>query len=224
MSGARRGFTLTEVLAAVAVLAVLMSAMAGFVWDLRGQRAVLADLSSDLSAGDALMMTLDRALLAVVASEPGVGAGVRGDGGSISLLTRGVAVGHQGEDPTGGALQRVTARWAEREGLTIARGPVARSEDEPGGPDEEVLSRRVERLTLRYHDGERWSGSFDSAERGGLPAAVEVALWFAPPGGSAIARESRAEPPQLDASESGSPPVLAAPDRLRVFAVIGGGL
>ncbi|MCA9298466.1 MAG: hypothetical protein KDA28_05330, partial [Phycisphaerales bacterium] len=56
----------------------------------------------------------------------------------------------------------------------------------------EVLSDQVERLRFRYFDGERWSDRFDSLSRSSLPVAVEVAIWFAPPGTT---------PPALDEAD-----------------------
>jgi hypothetical protein len=88
-------------------------------------------------------------------------------------------------------------------------------------------------LRLRYYDGERWSASFDSGAAGALPVAVEVAVWFGPPGPREEADEAgggteAAESPEKKRTEkrenegtgqerAGADRIARAPDRVRLI-------
>lgn len=50
------------------------------------------------------------------------------------------------------------------------------------GPDEysQVVAAEVVEIAFRYFDGESWSTSWDSEDRGGFPIAVEVMIWVDP--------------------------------------------
>ncbi len=128
-------------------------------------------------------------------------------------------------------------------GVGVGRLTVRRWLAEAGAspPAEEALvSDRVARLRLRYFDGQNWSDSFDSLAAGGLPAAIEIALWTRAPaavsaspapqtggpaglpagaGGLSAAEPARADPGFPDQSQ----PNLGPPDRLRVIAIPDGG-
>lgn len=53
-----------------------------------------------------------------------------------------------------------------------------------GVADWEPLEARIYRAAFRFHDGREWGTSFNSEEADGLPAAIEIAIWFQPWPGS----------------------------------------
>jgi len=216
-----RAFTLVELLVALTLIALLSAAIGAFTWDLRAQRASLRDASEDRRVAGALFERLEEALATCIAIDRQGEPGLRGTPIELRIVHR--ATGLAADDAIArlGDQQTAFVRFDE-EGERLVGGADA---EEPS-----PISARVERLRLRYHDGESWTDSFDSAEMGHLPAAVEVAVWFAPPGGP--------QPPEttpVEIEEGGLPiptpeeamaqpeRVWPEPDRLRIIAVPGGG-
>jgi prepilin-type N-terminal cleavage/methylation domain-containing protein len=244
----RGAFTLMEVILAVALLALLSGAMCTFIWDLETRRRELAAAARDQQAGGVLVERLEGDLLAGLVGDPVVGAGVQGTATGVKLLTRGVAMLGGG----GGRGSGATARGGEAGGArTGAGGDLIGAEyvfDESGGVlkgrrwnaglgaaaagEFETISDRVERVRLRYFDGREWVESFNSLERGALPVAVEVAVWFrtgvkpkaAETGGAgASGLKVDATKPLSAATDAGMSVdavlPLRDPDRLRVIVV-----
>lgn len=178
-------FTLIETLIAVALLMLLSAAMLAFLFDLRTQRLTLSDLSSDLEVGSVLFDRIERDLALCLAQDPErETAGVKGDASSLSIVARRVWLNI--DDPALGmrALTRTTYRFdAASNTLTIE-----------ADNQTSILSDRVEAFRIRYNDTaqpDTWRESFDAVESAGLPVAIEVAIWFKPPG---PARRDNTEP------------------------------
>lgn len=155
-----RAFTLLELLIAVALLFALSGAIFAFVRDLNTQRQAIGDRGRTTLRGAALFDHIERSLLTSVAEHEGV-AGIVGDAESITVTSR----------SGGGVGGAVRATFSHEPG---AAEIVASSDAWPRS----VLVEGVRRLRLRYLVGGQWRGRFDSMEQGGLPEAVEVALWF----------------------------------------------
>jgi prepilin-type N-terminal cleavage/methylation domain-containing protein len=175
-----RAFTLMEVLLSLALIAVLLGSVLGFLFQIASQRDVLAAAGARQQGATALFERMESDLLCVVASGVSGEAGVQGDSSRLTVLTRGTMLPSlPGKAAAMGDLQGTEYAF-DRVGETVRVRRWSAGEGEGG--DSEVMCEGVGLLRLRYYDGERWSSSFNSSEKGGLPVAVEVAVWFGPPG------------------------------------------
>jgi prepilin-type N-terminal cleavage/methylation domain-containing protein len=219
----RRGFTLAETLVAIAVLSALVGSVFGFMGGLAQRRDTLERLTEDTAAGDSLFRNLEADIVSCVAGAPGAGAGIAGDAQSLRLLSRSGLI-----DPAGEGIELVRGEYrfdAAGRSVTVAR----RGARGGAGGGSEVISRRVQLLRFRYLSQGRWRERFDSAEAGGLPVAIELAVWFgeaasaAPAGAEAGAGsdEAMAEAPLFDDLED-RPAAYGEPDRVRMFIVADG--
>jgi type II secretory pathway component PulJ len=173
---ARRALTLVETIVAIALMVLLGAALSGFLWDLQRQRDVLADLADDRLAAQMLFDELTHDLAFAVTSAEGR-AGLIGDERSLTVRSRRIAPVSLDAAAALRDLRTLAVTFDEEQStLTLAQQPGASA-----GPAS-ALSERIRRLRLRYHDGATWTSSWNAAASGELPAAVEIALWFHPPG------------------------------------------
>ncbi len=199
MTAPRRGFTLIEVLVAIGVLLVLSGTMLALTRSLVDARASLAQRLADHRAATATLEALEEAAL-VCEVRTTAGAGIEGTATTLRL------VGPMLVRPAAPAASRRLVATNLRHDpatrtLTLARHPL-----DAAAPESE-LSRRVERLELRYHDGTAWRTSFDSRAAGRLPRAIDVAIWF----GEAIEPDPDADPDAPDAVDPADAPAPAGP-------------
>lgn len=160
----RRAFTLLEVLLALVLLGAIITALFAFVGSVT-DRARDAQRAADRLAGvDAAMDAIDRALATTFVEGPGGTPGVSGSAREITVLQR-MAVPGEGEEH-----RRVHVSFES-----------GRLEASLGRDSDEVIASDVGLVRLRFHDGAGWREEFDSSRAGTLPAAVEVAVWMAPP-------------------------------------------
>ncbi|MCB9844407.1 MAG: prepilin-type N-terminal cleavage/methylation domain-containing protein [Phycisphaeraceae bacterium] len=233
MGGASRarGFSLFEVLLAVALTAALSGAMYAFLDDLLYRRSQVLRALDDAQAGNAVIERIEADVMGSLAGSDSLGAGVSGDNTRLTVLTRGVTPPLQVAGVHLGDLQATELQFDGRTGELRGRRFDALAESDGGESD--LISDRLERVRFRYHDGQRWVARFDSLRSGGLPVAIEVALWFRQrepepedpsPSGSMGAADS-AESDELLSIEGpdGGPPEMnipmREPDRVRVIAV-----
>jgi len=241
--GGRRGFSLFEVLVAISVLAALSGVVYAFLADMARQRERAAELARQLQAGIVLIERLETDVLSSLAGTGSVGAGVEGTNERLKLLSRGVTppMGEGQAAAPLGDLQVTEFEFGAASGELRASHGDAHAET---GAEMQLLADGLERVRFRYHDGRNWVASFDSMARGGLPVAIEVALWFEPtgerdaepsePGDAASPDASDGEP--VDGPGRGVPPIAPrfldapgppeqreiptrAPDRLRIIVV-----
>ncbi len=175
---ARRAFTLTEVIVSVAILAILSAGVATLVRDLDSRRDSILHTGQANRAASALFDTIENDLLttfvATRAGEPGI------DGSATSLTVRSSAAAPSldagtATDPRATIIETII-EFDRRAGVLAA----ARSAADAAEP--EILSTRIADLRFRYHDGERWRSSYDSASENALPVAIECVLLFTQPG------------------------------------------
>jgi prepilin-type N-terminal cleavage/methylation domain-containing protein len=234
------GFTLIEVLIAIALLLALMGTMYGFLFDMLTSRSRALEFARQDQAAAVLIKTLDADLMSCIAGDRVSGAGVSGDETRVRVLSRGVAssLAQRGDDDADvfGDLQFTEFQFDRAaQSVQMERGPVGRV---ASASDAERFGG-VYKLRFRYHDGRAWRRSFDSAAEKRLPAAIEIAVWLRPlPGqdeeGEALENVGPASQPEEssptapveqtpnpDASEpaaetsSDDPP----PDRIRVILI-----
>jgi prepilin-type N-terminal cleavage/methylation domain-containing protein len=176
----RRGFSLLELLLAVAVVVALSASVYSFLFELIGRRARIVEVADSVGGAAAVFDRLQADLTTAVAYAGGIGAGIDGGSDRVRIVSRGVpAVGAVGDAGGGGGTRgdlvvselEFDAEMGELRGRAWA-GLVE------GGGEFRVIASGVEAFRLRYHDGRGWRESFDSGNAGRLPAAVEVSTWF----------------------------------------------
>lgn len=237
----RRGFSLLEVLLAIALIGLLSGSVVGFIFQLTERRGVLLEHSRRLIAADAMMDAIEGDVFTCLAGDGRRGAGVKGDATTLRVLSRSVQLGM---DRTAERMARDDLRSTEyrfdagRGEVSAARASVLFADEGSGGGRETILEG-VERVRFRYYDGREWRERFDSAAAGKLPAAIEVGVWFGAPQGSqedaaAVEGETGAESAagggesdemigmEAEPEETGSGGLeedLPPPDRLRIIVV-----
>jgi len=198
----RPAFTLFEVLVAIALLGILATSVVTFVWRIVESRERLAR-SADAIIGTT--MVLERIETDLLTSLAGQGeTGIQGTADTLLIRSRSVTMILASDQPPDmqGTEYRLVA------GAIEAR----RWSGEAAAGTFETMATGIERIRFRFHDGEEWQDSFDSARAGGLPVAIEVAVWLGD-GMPPLLTPPAADEPQPDETP------LTAPDRLRVVAV-----
>lgn len=238
IAGQRAGFTLLEVLLAIALALVLSGGILSFLNNLMLRRDQALETVDQAQAAGAVIERLETDLFAAMVAI-GEGAGIEGNSQRIRVLSRGVTppmLGDLASVPLGD-LQG--CEFAFDRASSELRG--ARFEAGGDRPELETIGR-IDRVRFRYHNGRSWSGSFNSQSAGALPSAVEIAIWFytgdereAPPSElEALLSEEELEDPVLDLlmeeeaerlamleeqDELRQDRPLPPPDRLRVIVI-----
>ncbi len=175
----RRGFTLLEVLVAIALMSMLLGSLFAFLHDLLQSRSRALEYTARQLAAATLIGRVEAELASCLVGDDTSGPGIKGDEADLSILSRGVAV-HLAEDglESGvlGDLQQSEYRFVDEAGEIEVRRMTPGARPAPAF----VSIGPVHRLRFRYHDGTGWSDSFDSLAAGRLPEAVEVAVWYHP--------------------------------------------
>lgn len=170
----RRGFTLMEVLIAIALLLALFGAMFGFLLDILATRQHVLELTTKHRAASLLIDRVEADLLVCIVGDERHGSGVVGDSTSLRLLTRSSLAGAEG-DAAFSDLQQTEYRFDP------ISHQLSGSRTQPQQTaDSHQIANRIYKVRFRYHDGDAWQDRFDSAELGRLPLAIEVAVWFEP--------------------------------------------
>lgn len=230
IAGRRRGFTLLEVLLAIALTMVIAGTAMALASTLLTRRTQIDDAAARDRGIAILMDQVEQDLMGVVAGTKGE-VGFVGSEREMTLRVRGVTLRH--EDLIEARYRFVTGgEGALKPGRVVAKRGASGME--------ETLADGVALLRLRYHDGVSWVDSFDSGSKGTLPWAVEVAVWFGDPaeftnqdetfGAGDMARgegsDGAEEPEASDAgSDSGGDSagvIMREPDRVRVIVVTDG--
>lgn len=239
----RRSFTLVEVLIAIGLSLALLSSVFTFYFNVLRIRGKVQEQADVQRAATTLIERLERELMTCMVTADGQQAGVRGDGTTLTLASRGMAtaLAERGTDEPKvfSDLQVTTYRFdAASKRLTMRRD--GEQSDSSDANSASLLSGRIAKVRFRYYDGAQWREQFDSRAADALPIAVEVAIWFDPFGEetldetSATAgadREQPAERETFDASggfdefefamrdDRGFGEQTPLPDRWRIISV-----
>lgn len=240
----RRGFTLMEVLVAIALILALFGAMFGFLYDMLSTRDRAIEFTAQQRAATMLLDRVEADLLSCIVGNEHHGAGVTGDEQSLAILSR--SVGTVAEAGDEAALNDAFSDLQQSQySFDPQTHQVSGSRALPGAesPRTHEFGARLYKVRFRYHDGVDWLMAFDSIDRDRLPLAVEVAVWFDP-----WPNEDWNELEDQDGSQSAAQPQretfdmqgtfdeqewamradrdasnIPMPDRVRVIAVPGGG-
>lgn len=225
----RRGFSLAETLVAIGVLGALVGSVFAFMAGLGQRRDLLEQMTADSRAAEALFMRIEEDVLTCLAGGGKLGAGISGSAQQLRLVARSDLIDPKAKHDTG--IVHSTYRFVP------GRGSITMSRRGAGGASgAETLSQRVRLLRFRYYDGSAWQDRFDSLRAGGLPVAIEVAVWFGEP---PPVEEALSEPPGVyEAEVAGAAEIDTAfatgaelsdplepalprgePDRVRVFII-----
>jgi len=175
------GFSLFEVLVAIAILVTLLSSIFGVLFELGDVRRRVVARSAQLEDSTQLIEWIERAVLTCVLEGPAGDAGFSGDATSMRIIARECLADVEDADGWAIGAHRLSVSF-EPTGGTIMMGQspavgLSSSDDASSGlPSTGVFGD----IRFRYHDGEAWRESFDSVRAGRLPRAVEVAIWFDP--------------------------------------------
>lgn len=217
-----RAFTLIEVLLALALLAGIAGGALGLFENLTRRQEQIRAHSERAQGGGLVMERLESSLATSFAQGADGSVGLNGDSTSIHVHHHGV-IGHAAGDS--GDLRSLDLDWSEADGTISAGFHGAGAESAT-----ETLAEGVERVRFRYFHGARWRTSFDAVQAGGLPSAIEIAIWFAP----AIDNAAQEVPSPFPDGESefvfdeelpldvfeGEPELpTRRPDRLRVMVI-----
>ena len=228
----RRGFTLLEVLIAIALALVLGATMFWFLQDMLATRGRTLEHAARQRAAATLIERLEGDLAACLVGDSRNDSGIAGDATHVRILTRGVMtqLASRGmDDPAAlGDLHAVEYRFNPGNHSLEARKHLAGEESEFA-----ALGGDIAHIRFRYLDGRQWQTSFDSIAANQLPVAVEVCVWFNPwPGDVAHVSSGATQPGEsagnfdenafavMSESASFRPP---PPDRRRVIAIPDGG-
>ncbi len=178
----RHGFTLLEVLIAIALIGALLGSMFAFMHEFLQSRARALDYTARQRAAATLIDRVESDLMACIVGDERLGAGIAGDASRLAILSRGVATHLAGRGLDAGVLgdlQQSEYRCLDATRLIEVR----RGTPRPGRrtmTDDFVSIGPAFKVRFRYHDGDGWSDSFDSLASNRLPRAVEVAVWYHP--------------------------------------------
>ena len=187
--------SLIEVMLALAILAVLAVGVTAFFFQVSSRQARLLDIASRQRDASVVLGRLESAIMHAVAVGPDGTAGIKGNETSLTVINRGVWPMLAGDAAVGDACALTFMFDEPGQTCTLVAQAVGRMSG--SSPQPEPVLGRVERVRLRYSDGRRWAGTFDSVSAGGLPVAVEVSIWFAAAG----RRGQEDRPTEMDPQE-----------------------
>lgn len=202
------GFTLIEVMLALSLVVLLAWGMFSVMTGLSARRDRLVQLAARQEQTGTFFDLVERDLLCSVAAGSSGEAGVAGTASDLRISARGMSQDVGGRQTAGAGLYTASYRF------DAAAGQVLLSRNDAGGAGsgEEVVIEGVRRIGLRYYNGSEWVTEYDSVQAGGLPALIEVSVWFGEASSSASAATSGS-----GAAMDG--PAEGLPDRVRQIAV-----
>ena len=212
-----RAFSLVEMMVALLLVVLLAGAVYSFMWSVLDDRARLEKHAGREIGATRLFACIEDDLATCVARTDSGASGIKGDSGSIGIAKRSVRLDATGAEALGDATQS-EYRFEAAAGQVVAR--------RDGGGYEPILTG-VSRVRFRFRQGSEWVEQFDSVAAGGVPSAIEIALWFgepeateepAPVAPTGTDGEAGAEPERPVERET-SDELLPPPSRVTVIAI-----
>lgn len=165
----RSGFTVIEVIVAVALLLLLLGAVMSLMWSAQDQRSRVSTLSGATRDVLALFDQIESDLMTAVTADPREGSGITGDARSIRILFRSVWLRGSLDDRTPRDLQGASYVFdADTRRVEGERWAVS------GAHSRATLCDRLSDVRIRYSDGSSWVDEFDAASSAKMPMAVEI--------------------------------------------------
>ncbi|MDX9708075.1 MAG: prepilin-type N-terminal cleavage/methylation domain-containing protein [Trichloromonas sp.] len=174
------GFTLIEVLIAVAITSLVLMAVYGVFASVDGARRRLTDDSEAYHRARVIFDRIGREVRGAYLKPDSLDTYLEGGGGDrrepyLALTT--TATTPQG---AGGGLSQVRYEWLEdaenaKETLVLTRRESGTRQPEESGREGYRLAVGIEEVWLRFHDGTDWKDDWDSRGQG-PPKRVEIAM------------------------------------------------
>jgi general secretion pathway protein J len=174
------GFTLIEVLIAVAITSLVLMAIYGVFTSVDGARRRLANDSEAYHRARVIFDRIGREVRGAYLRPDTLETYLEGRGGDrrepyLTLTT--TATTPQGD---GGGLSQVRYEWLEdaenaKETLVLTRHESGTRQPEESGREGYRLATDIEEVWLRFHDGTDWKDDWDSRSQG-PPKRVEIAM------------------------------------------------
>lgn len=174
------GFTLIEVLIAVAITSLVLMAIYGVFASVDGARRRLTNDSEAYHRARVIFDRIGREVRGAYLKPGNLDTYLQGGGGDrrepyLTLTT--TATTPQGD---GGGLSQVRYEWLEdaenaKETLVLTRRESGTRQPEESGREGYRLATGIEEVWLRFHDGTDWKGDWDSRSQG-PPKRVEIAM------------------------------------------------
>ncbi len=223
-SAARGGFTLVEIVFALALVVALLGGMAGLSLRVLERRAQARVWMRSQAVAEQVISCLDRDLGMCTIGDAVSGPGVAGNATSIRVLSRGVtesagdlAITEIRFDPSARTVR--APRGVGGPGAAAGEGAGTADWSELGSGLGSNTGSGVEAIRLLYRDKDQWVEEFDSLSSSRLPLAVQVEIWFGPAAGAKVSGGSVVM--EGEAPKASVP--ARAPDRVRVIAIPDGG-
>lgn len=187
-----RGFTLVEVMLAVAIGGALLVGVLAYLSGVRNLRRMAEENAETFQKAQFALSQIEKDLRAAYASDGPLSAGFHGEDSPqseppLDTLEMVAATNDPyvaaAQDPTHQLktmdLQKVEYRIVEGRGLVRTRMlNLLASITMEGTLREEEICPDAGGLNFRYHDGAGWYDSWDLAASGTLPRAVEATLYL----------------------------------------------
>ena len=170
----RRGFTLIEVLLAVALILALVTSLGVFVSQVSGSRQEIRARSERESTVTTMFDAVDDAVSTCIARMSDGASGISGDATTLAIGFDSTTIQRALEDDPERVLVpggHLDIRFEPQSG----RLSLTRDDDRM-----RTMPSSFFALRYRYHDGRSWRTEWDSVGMNGLPHAIECSVWFTP--------------------------------------------
>ncbi|MGI9015396.1 MAG: PulJ/GspJ family protein [Phycisphaerales bacterium] len=179
-----RGFTLIEVLIAIALLVALLGTMFTLYQQMLATRSRIQDQTARGLAASIMIDRIERALATTLVGDNIAGAGINGNATSLRILSRATAIHLASRGDLQalavGDLQALDFTFSPGDGTLTGRMQALATPTSAANDNSRAWTiGTAGDVRFRYlHDRGEWVDTFDSLVHGHLPRAIEVAIWI----------------------------------------------